>query len=73
MPFISVNDIEVIKKTASGPISGSVFEAIWTKPDGEKVGLNAIIIFCHSLHTFKLLVNTRKVKEHISPTNSNCL
>ena len=35
--FISVEDIKVVKKTATGPISGSVFEAIWTKPNGEKV------------------------------------
>ena len=42
MPFISVDDIQVVKKTASGPISGSVFEAIWKKPDGEEV-INMII------------------------------
>ncbi|KAJ7388033.1 hypothetical protein OS493_040265 [Desmophyllum pertusum] len=37
VPFISVDDIQVVKKTATGPFSGSVFEAIWTKPDGEKI------------------------------------
>ena len=35
--FISVEDVKVVKKTATGPVSGSVFEAIWTKPNGEKV------------------------------------
>ena len=34
--FISTEDVKVVKKTATGPISGSVFEAIWTKPNGEK-------------------------------------
>ena len=37
VPFISVNDVKVLKKTATGPVSGSVFEAIWTKPNGEEV------------------------------------
>lgn len=37
VPFISVNDIQVIKKTATGPVSGTVLKAIWTKPDGEKI------------------------------------
>lgn len=32
-----MNDIQVIKKTGTGPVSGTVFEAIWTKPGGEKV------------------------------------
>ena len=32
-----MNDIQVIRKTATGPVSGTVHEAIWTKPDGEKV------------------------------------
>ena len=35
--FISVEDVKVVKKTATGPVSGSVFEAVWTKPSGEKV------------------------------------
>lgn len=37
VPFISVNEIQVVKKTASGPVSGSVFEAMWNKPNGEQV------------------------------------
>lgn len=37
VPFISVDEIHVVKKISSGPVSGSVFEAIWTKPNGEKV------------------------------------
>lgn len=53
MPFISVNDIEVIKKTASGPISGSVCEAIWTKPDGEKV--HEIYMFYFEVLIYNLL------------------
>ena len=35
--FISMEDVKVVKKTATGPVSGSVFKAIWTKPNGEKV------------------------------------
>ena len=38
VPFISVDNIQVLKKTATGPISGSVYEAIWIKPGGEEVG-----------------------------------
>jgi len=37
VPLLSVDEIQVVKKTATGPISGSVFEAIWTKPNGERV------------------------------------
>ena len=37
VPFIPVSEIQVLKKTSSGPISGSVFEAIWNKPSGERV------------------------------------
>lgn len=37
VPFISVDEIHVVKKVSSGPVSGSVFEAIWTKPNGEKI------------------------------------
>lgn len=37
VPLISVDGIRVLKKTASGPFSGSVCEAIWTKPDGEEI------------------------------------
>ena len=42
--FISVNDIQVIKKTATGPVSGTVLEAIWTKPDGEKVRSACVLL-----------------------------
>ena len=45
MPFISVADIRVLKKTASGPVSGSVCEAIWKKPNGEEVSLFVLLGF----------------------------